>query len=251
MYSVKCVFVAIALLCATASHAEQVVESVEVDRVWSGHPVGFALLTRGDRQFVAYYDAERRMTVASRTLGTSEWRRAVLPEVLGWDSHNYVTMAVDDKGFIHVSGNMHCRPLVYFRTAAPLDIATFAPAKMVGEREDRVTYPDFLSSIRGPEGELLFTYRDGRSGSGDQVYNAYDAEKRAWRRLLDTPLTSGEGKCNAYSFGPVRGPDGFYHLCWVWRDTPDCATNHDVCYARSKDMRHWESAAGKPLPLPI
>jgi hypothetical protein len=239
------------LAIACAAQAESAVETVEVDRVWAGHPVGFSLLTRGDRQFVAYYDANRQMTVAARRLGETEWQKVALPEQLGWDSHNYVTMAVDDAGFIHLSGNMHVRPLVYFRTTAPLDITTFKPAPMVGDRENRVTYPDFLPSVRGPKGELLFTYRDGQSGSGDQIYNAYDLATQKWQRLLDTPLTSGEGNCNAYAHGPIKGPDGFYHLCWVWRDTGDCATNHDVCYARSKDMRHWESATGKSLALPI
>lgn len=56
---------------------------------------------------------------------------------------------------------------------------------------------------------------------------------------------------NAYPVGPSRGPDGLFHICWVWRDTPDCATNHDVSYARSKDLVHWETAAGEPVELPI
>ncbi len=68
---------------------------------------------------------------------------------------------------------------------------------------------------------------------------------------MDQPLTSGEGKMNAY-FGPrPLGPDGWYHLVWIWRDTGDCATNHDISYARSKDLVHWETSAGKPLELPI
>lgn len=241
----------LAVVCAAQSPAEEVVGKSTVDLVWSGHPVGFSLLTRGDRQFVAYYNADRQMTVAARHVDGTEWQKAALPEKVGWDSHNYVTMAVDDGGFIHLSGNMHCRPLVYFRTTAPLDITTFQRAPMVGEREDRVTYPDFLPALRGPEGELLFTYRDGQSGSGDQIYNVYDAKGQRWHRLLDAPLTSGGGQMNAYFCGPVKGPDGRYHVCWVWRDTGDCATNHDVCYARSNDLRHWESAAGKTLPLPI
>jgi len=97
---VRIALIAFAVMGAASAGAERSVETVEVDKVWSGHPVGFALLTRGDRQFVAYYDAERRMTVAARRLGESAWQKAVLPETLGWDSHNYVTMAVDDAGYI-------------------------------------------------------------------------------------------------------------------------------------------------------
>ncbi len=225
------------------------VEVIDVSPVWSGHPVGFALLTHKDRQHVAFYDAERRMTVASRRLGSGTWELIRLPERIGWDSHNYITMTFDHDDYIHLSGNMHGHPLVYFRSTKPNDSSTLArvPA-MVGRDEDRCTYPQFL---RGPDGELIFTYRIGGSGDGDQVFNTYDTSTRTWRRLLDAPLLSGGGEMNAYFTGPVRDPDGVFHLCWVWRDTPDCATNHDLSYARSRDLVHWQTSSGKPLRLPI
>jgi len=56
---------------------------------------------------------------------------------------------------------------------------------------------------------------------------------------------------NAYPVGPQRGRDGLFHMCWVWRDTSDCSTNHDVSYARSRDLVHWETVAGEPIALPI
>jgi len=56
---------------------------------------------------------------------------------------------------------------------------------------------------------------------------------------------------NAYPAGPLRGPDGLFHMAWVWRDTPDCRTNHDVSYARSRDLVHWETVGSKPIELPI
>jgi len=40
-------------------------------------------------------------------------------------------------------------------------------------------------------------------------------------------------------------------MVWVWRDTPDASTNHDLSYARSADLVHWTTAAGKALTLPI
>lgn len=222
---------------------------LDITPVWSGHPVGFALLTHDEHQFVAFYDAQQQMTVAARTLDSTDWHFVRLPETIGWDSHNYVTITIDDEGYIHLSGNMHCAPLVYFRTAKPYDIDSFERIpSMVGNNEKRCTYPRFF---RGSNNELIFTYRDGSSGNGDQIYNVYDHETKDWQRLLDQPLTSGQGKMNAYLYGPKRGPDGFFHLCWVWRNTPDCSTNHDLSYARSKDLVHWETSSGKPLSLPI
>jgi len=242
--------VAGAVAVAGQSAAEPVIEqNLEVAKVWSGHPVGFCLLTHGERQYVAFYDADRQMTVAARKLDQDRWDLVRLPSKLGWDSHNSIVMAVDQAGFLHLSGNMHCNPLVYFRTEQPHDIHTFQRVPvMVGNAEQRCTYPQFFT---GPQQELLFTYRDGGSGNGVQIYNRYDVATRTWRRLLDTPLIDGQGQMSAYLDTLRQDRQGVFHLCWVWRDTPDCATNHDVCYARSRDLVHWEKSDGTPLTLPI
>jgi len=225
------------------------IRRLEIDSVPAGFPVGFCLLTAGDRQHVAYYDAQRRMTVASRRLDSDEWTYTRLPSKVGWDSHNYIRMTLDDDGHIHLSGNMHCVPLIYFRTTRPGDASSLVRVvTMVGPEENRCTYPAFL---RGPKNELIFHYRTGGSGRGNEIYNVYDLKTRTWRRLLDKPLTDGRGKMNAYMHGPLKGPDGRYHLAWVWRDTPDCATNHHLCYARSPDLQNWETAAGLPVRLPF
>ncbi|MCF7973870.1 MAG: BNR repeat-containing protein [Phycisphaerae bacterium] len=232
-----------------AQTAPRVTQSLDISPVWSGHRVGFALLTQGDRQYVAYYNQDRQMTVASRTLDSNQWHTRTLDSHVAWDSHNYIAMTLDAQGFIHVSGNMHCVPLIYFRTTRPYDISTFKRIpSMTGELEARCTYPRFFT---GAGGELIFTYRDGGSGNGNQIYNVYDVTTQSWRRLLDSPLTNGQGLMNAYLVGPHLGPDHYFHLCWVWRDTPDCATNHDISYARSKDLVHWETAAGDPIVLPM
>ncbi|HEY6726772.1 MAG TPA: BNR repeat-containing protein [Polyangiaceae bacterium] len=229
--------------------AGAIVEVVDIAEVWSGHPVEFSLVTRGDRQFVAFYDAERRMTVAARTLGETIWQTQTLSTTLGWDSHNYVTLALDEGGHVHVAGNMHNVPLIYFRTTTALDVQSLTRVtSMVGSNEASATYPEFFS---GPEGKLIFAYRDGGSGDGNHIFNTYDAEARAWSRLLDTPLTDGQGQYNAYPVGPIQGPDELWHLVWVWRDTPDASTNHDLSYARTVDLVEWESGAGESVNLPI
>ena len=91
-------------------------EVIDLGPVWSAHPVGFCLVTHPPFQFAAYYDAERRMTVAQRRLDSKEWSFHRLPSQLGWDSHNYVTLAIDPANNLHVSGNMHNVPLIYFRS---------------------------------------------------------------------------------------------------------------------------------------
>jgi hypothetical protein len=229
--------------------APKIVRTIDISPVWSGHTVGFAFLTQHNQQFVAFYDADRRLTVGSRALDSYQWQLVRLPASVVWDSHNYIAMAIDDDGYIHLSGNMHAVPLVYFRTSKPWDIATFEKIdRMTGQEEQKCTYPIFF---RGPQNEFLFTYRDGSSGNGSQIYNRYDPRTRTWSRLLDHPLTTNLGHASAYLAGPSRGPDGYFHLVWVWRNTGDCSTNHDLSYARSKDLVHWETSTGQPLELPI
>lgn len=240
--------IAIIMTAFAASGEIMVSETLEISKVPSEFPVGFSLLTTPEKQYAAYYDAERNMTVACRDLGSGEWTRQTLPSRIGWDSHNHVTMALDGAGHLHVSGNMHAVPLVYFRTERPGDITSLGPAQMIGELEKRVTYPRFFHDN---EGRLVFTYRHGGSGNGINLYNRYDTKTRTWSRLLDTPLFDGEGLRNAYPAGPVRGPDGWFHVHWVWRDTPDCATNSHLSYARSRDLVHWESAFGQKIDPPI
>jgi hypothetical protein len=231
-----------------AAKTYTIAETIDVGRAFSGLPVGFALRTHGQHQFVAYYNAKRKMVVASRKLGEDQWTKVKLPETFPWDSHNDITLAIDDKGLIHLSGNLHVDPLNYYRTTRPLDIGSLQQVnRMVGQDEDRATYPRFL---RDSQGRLLFMYRDGSSGNGRRLINIYDSDKRQWHRWLDEPLLDGQGKMNAYPRGPQRGPDGWFHLAWVWRNTPDAQTNHDLSYMVSRDLKHWFTGDGQPVDLP-
>ncbi|MDH7481054.1 MAG: BNR repeat-containing protein [Armatimonadota bacterium] len=247
---IQAVLILVLAFSTSSGKSAQVKETcIEIAPVWSGHPVGFSLLSCPERQYVAFYNPDRQLTVGCRKYSETTWHFVKLPETVGWDSHNYITMAMDDNGCIHLCANMHCSPLVYFRTTKPGDIDSFERIpSMVGRDETKCTYPSFF---RGPRGEFLFTYRFGSSGNGDQYFNIYDHKTKTWKRLMDAPLTSGEGKMNAYFTGLRLYEDGYYHTAWVWRDEPDCSTNHDLSYARSKDLIHWETSDGKALKLPI
>lgn len=224
-------------------------EGVEISKVVSAFRVGFSMLEKNDKLYMAYYDSLHQMTLATCDLKSGKLEYKVLPSKIGWDSHNYITMAFDKEGYLHVSGNMHAVPLIYFRSEMPYDIHSVRQVeKMTGVDEKRMTYPSFMES---PDGNLIFHYRTGGSGNGSEIYNIYDVKTKSWKRLLDTHLTYGEGKRNAYMQGPVLGGDGYYHLIWVWRETPDCSTNHTLSYARSKDLLHWENIAGVKTELPI
>jgi hypothetical protein len=143
---------------------------------------------------------------------------------------------------------MHVHPLTYFKSTKPEDIFTIRQEmEMVGKDENRCTYPKFM---KNNDGELIFHYRDGASGSGNEIYNIYSCETGKWSRLLDAPLTDGQGLMNAYQSQPTLMADNWYHVWWVWRDTPDCSTNHDLSYMKSPDLKNWYSVDNEPVKLP-
>jgi hypothetical protein len=118
--------------------------------------------------------------------------------------------------------------------------------------EEHPQYPTYYTV----DDTLFFTYRDGGSGDGNQMLNRYNDAGRNWVVAFNTPLLDGEGERSAYVFGPggpLPGPDGRFHLLWVWRETGDHATNHSLSYARTvgHDLHKWESAAGIPVTPPF
>ncbi len=232
------------------------IDSLFVAMVPAGFPVNLDLLTDGNRQFIAYYNSDHSMVVGSRTLDSDKFSLKVLPTKIGWDPHNYVVIELDDQGHLHVSGNMHAVPLIYFRTEVAGDISTLVqvPNMVSKEREARVTYPRFFKM---PTGELYFVHRLGGSGDGVWYYNKYDSrpDKRSWSSLYNgAPLFSNAGSVNAY-FGSRYHPgdDGRFHISFVWRDSPDVSSTHDLSYIRTRgpNLDAWETARGEPLSLPI
>jgi BNR repeat-containing family member len=221
-----------------------------IDMIWAGHRVNNQMVIRNGHQFIPYYDATRQMAIAHRASPSSVWRYHKLPSALGWDSHNYVTVDVDEAGYIHVLGNMHADPIVYFRSTEPWNIRTLKQQEYLADktREKRVTYPVFF---RDNEGRLIVRFRIGGSGDGNYFFHRFDTKSMTWSLLHDKQFTDGEGERGSYPVGPDKGPDGLFHSIWVWRETPSAATNNNLSYARSRDMVNWEDSNGKPVALPI
>jgi hypothetical protein len=64
-------------------------------------------------------------------------------------------------------------------------------------------------------------------------------------------LLDGEEQRNAY-WQAVVDARGTFHLSWVWRETGDVASNHDIGYARSRDGgQTWEKSTGEAYRMPI
>lgn len=119
--------------------------SAAIDTAWAGHRIKPYLLTRGQHQFVAYFDANRQMSIAHRVIG-KPWRYFKVDSYLGWDSHNYVTMELDSTGHLHVTGNMHGDPIEYFRMSEPFNVRSLERIDIMVDKslERRMTYPVFM-----------------------------------------------------------------------------------------------------------
>lgn len=240
--------------CAGLPGEQGGVRIVEVADGWAANSVNAvvfrknSLVTHDGSQYIAFYDATGRVVLGKRRLGAPDWQLAPT-QYLGnaKDAHNSISIMIDGAGTLHVAWDHHNGPLRYARGTAPGALSLGAQEAMTGRNEKSVSYPEFY---RMPEGGLLFLYRDGGSGRGNLVINRYDPHSRTWQRLQDN-LLGGEGRRNAYWQAFVDGT-GTLHLSWVWRESPDVASNHDLAYARSRDGgRTWERSDGERYRLPI
>lgn len=207
-----------------------------------------SVVTHGDRQYVAYYDADGFVALASRALSDTVFATCRTPYRGNiHDGHNVISLMVDGDGYLHVAFDHHGHPLHYARSVAPGSLQLGKLEPMVGRDEEKVTYPEFYF-LSG--GDLLFLYRTGASGNGDLILNRYDVAARRWRRVQDN-LIDGEGKRNGYWQACVDSRDRL-HLSWVWRETWKVETNHDLCYACSDDGGEtWHDSNGRACVVPL
>ena len=253
--------IAAALFGSPASAQQRVtaVDSSLVNQIWSGHPVDFAVVAKGDSLYAAYYHGNTKVLTVSLKTPAGVWRHKTLSgaaATVDWDSHNSIVMVIDAQGLIHIAANMHNNPLRYWRSDTPGEIDSLKQVtSMIGTQETSVTYPVFVQALNG---DLVFIHRDGGSGGGNHLINKWNPGTKTWSRLLSTALFSQSSTTGTRSVyfgdndaGPVAGPDGLYHLFWFWRATPDAGSTHRVSYMRSANLTTWQTAASASVTLPV
>jgi hypothetical protein len=230
------------------------VRLVPVGQAWSANSINANILRHNsivshqDQQYIAYYDQEGFVVLGKRNLDAESWEIKRTPYRGNIrDAHNTINIMVDGDGYLHLSWDHHNDKLRYCRSKEPGSLELTEKIPMTSKKESRVTYPEFY---RLPNGDLLFLYRDGASGQGDLMMNHYDLATRQWTQRQDAFL-NGEGQRNAY-WQMCTDQLGTIHISWVWRETGDVATNHDMGYAKSTDGgKSWLKANGEAYKLPI
>jgi len=221
---------------------------------WAGNSVNatifrkYSLTTHDQWQYIAFYDPQASVVLGRRALGSNRWTLQTT-QYKGnvRDAHNSISLAVDGSGRLHVAWDHHNSPLRYARSLEAGSLQLGPKLPMSGVLEDRVTYPEFYNL---PDGGLLFFYRDGASGQGNLAVKAYDPKSQKWTQLQHN-LIDGQEQRSAY-WQVAVDQAGTIHLSWVWRETADVATNHDLCYARSTDGgKSWHKTTGQMYQLPI
>ena len=240
--------------CMAQKPAAGKVKLVNVDSGWAANSVNTvvfrknSLCSQGDTQFIAYYNAQRYVVLGKRKIGSEKW----MLKTTAWqgnttDAHNCISIMADGKGYLHLAWDHHNNRLHYARGITPFSLEMTAEMPMTSQQENKVSYPEFYHLAKG---NLLFFYRDGGSGNGNMVLNTYDVATQKWKQLQSN-LIDGEGKRNAY-WQACTDVQGTIHISWVWRESPDVASNHDMCYACSKDGGiTWQKSTGEKYSLPI
>ena len=245
------IFLSIFIIFTTTACAQRL---IPVSKAWSNNSVNTvvfrqnSLVTQADTQFVAYYTTEGKLALGKRHINDKAFViKETAYEGNVKDAHNCISIMVDGDGYVHVSWDHHGHPLRYAKSIAPYSLELGAKIEMTGINESNVTYPQFFKM---PNGNLIFMFRDGQSGRGNLVVNSYDTNTQEWTQIQSN-LIDGEGQRNAY-WQACLDAKGVIHVSWVWRETWDVSSNHDMCYARSKDGGlTWENSNAEQYSLPI
>ncbi|MGF7039653.1 hypothetical protein M2273_002906 [Mucilaginibacter lappiensis] len=250
-----CLFLFVVFYIKLPGYAQLIpIKTTTIGMGWANNSVNTvifrknSLVTYKGTQYAAYYDNDQFVVLAKRQTGFNHWqtmRTAYKGDAT--DAHKAICIIADGAGYLHVTWGHHNQPLNYAMSISPGSLSLSAKKTMTGDKEDKVSYPEFYKL---PGGDLLFLYRDGASGNGNLMLNRYIVATKKWSRVQDG-LIDGEGSRNAY-WQMVIDKCGTIHLSWVWRESPDVASNHDMCYARSKDGGlTWERSTGEKYVLPI
>ncbi|CAN5636984.1 BNR repeat-containing protein [soil metagenome] len=249
-----CYLLALVILsgCATTMHSQS--KLVSVADGWANNSINTvvfrknSLVSFGETQYISFYDNDSHVVIGKRNLNSEKWElKKTTYKGNTKDAHNTISIMVDGDGYLHLAWDHHNNALRYCKSVAPGSLEMTDKMPMTGMLEDKVSYPEFHKL---PNGNLLFMYRDGGSGKGNLVIHQYNLTTKKWSQIQSN-LVDGEGTRNAYWQACVDSK-GTIHLSWVWRESPDVASNHDLCYAMSDDGGvSWKKSTGEKYQLPI
>ncbi len=221
-----------------------------------------AVMTYNGYQYATYWNNNYHVCIARKKIPNGEWEEVEFTDYTSTasriaDNHYTISMGIcKNDGTVHVAFDHHNDNLNY--RISDVDLAndpenvewstsSFSNVRdylQVGRTETNFTYPRFISK---PDGDLLYECRIGWSGDGDDYLWEYKGETGKWTYLGEY-LNGTDANENAYINGIQYDSNGRLHVSWVWRQTPDAQTNHDINYIYSNDDgRTWYNTAGTKI----
>ena len=242
------------LLIVSSCSSNPDIKIININKGWAANSINTVIFRRNSvvsfnrHQYAAFYDSSGYVVLAKRKLNSPDWElsRTNFTGNVN-DAHNSISIMIDGDGYLHMAWDEHNTKLHYCQSIQPESLGLTDEQQMLGEYEQSVSYPEFHKLKNG---NLIFVYRNGESGNGNMVMNYYNTKEKKWSNLHNN-LIDGEGKRNAY-WQLAIDFNGTVHLSWVWRETWDVETNHDICYAKSVDGgKNWLKSNGEKYNLPI
>lgn len=213
-------------------------------------------------QYTAFWNTNKHVVMCKRKLPDGGWSKFEFADytLSAVDAHNTISIGIcPGDGTIHLAFDHHGSDLHYRVSSEGLatnpdnfkwDATSFkgVTSSLTGSAKiTMVTYPRFITEPS--KDKMLFEYRYGSSGSGDQILFEYDGKTHNWTPL-GKYIDGISMNNNAYAHGINYDKNGRLHETWCWRETPDASTNHDLMYIYSDDNgRTWKNNDGKTVSV--
>ncbi len=226
-----------------------------------------ALVSNNGYQYISYYNSEGYLVVARRKLDQTYFEKYWVPEDSNFflaDPHNYISMQIDGKGYIHLAFGNHNSPLKYARSKYPYDISKWEIlSEFSGDKEE--SYVTYVSFLKINNGDLLAFFRNGPHGIGNYTLYYYNTRGKSWQKLY-SPFITDYGNSSPYLWRPIFSPQGTIHLAWTarlsnFKDLSDSPfkkagfsgfTNKNIYYAKSDDRGiSWENSSNSSYNVPL
>ena len=235
--------------------------------------------------YISYIDKNLQLRVA-RKFG-DRWQETVVDSAVypsTW--HSAASIGIDEKGFVHVVGNMHSSPWQYHRSKKPEDISQWEfLGQFAGENKghripgadvratwmtrgsaaipgNQITYPYFCNDRNG---RLYVAYREcyycdrsnyfRREWSGGLA--AYDARRGTWQRVGGTRPWANDKNYVPLGMRMAFDARNRMHVSWLWyahykKDgSHDRAPNFPAYLMRSHAGSYFQRSDLPPVKLPV
>jgi hypothetical protein len=145
------------------------------------------MVTFKDKQYLAFYDQDHMVAVASRKISSTDWVVTTTPfKATSRDPHFALAMGAGPDGSLHMAWSNHHSPMNYAVSVRPQDETKWKRAEMIPGQDDLAEYPQFIMDDRTER--LLCMYYRGTNRKGKNVLNRYDPKTKSWTRVGTVPI---------------------------------------------------------------